>query len=175
MKIALLSTARSRPRAAGWLLALPMLLLGAAAVQAQSPVTPEPDHGRLLHSDDARLAAHKRRVYDFWREVLEAGQLDRAEQYLAENYFQHNPNVPNGRAGFVEFFRKFSKPRPVAARVEAPLVAILAEGDLVNLVFVSVHADPKAPGQTYTSTWFDLFRLDAQGRIVEHWDPDTRR
>ncbi|MCV2363911.1 nuclear transport factor 2 family protein [Paucibacter sp. DJ1R-11] len=152
-----------------------LFVLAARPAQAQQPVTAQADHELLLRSDDAHLAANKRRVYDFWREVFEAGQLERAEQYLAEGYIQHNPNVPSGRAGFVEFFRKFSKPRPVAAHVEAPLVAIMAEGDLVNLVFVSVHPDPKAPGQTYTSTWFDLFRLDAQGRIVEHWDPDTRR
>src|SRR5438552_1867497 len=78
-------------------------------VAAQVPVQPSVDHTRLLASSDPRLATNKRLVYDFWRKVIEAGHLELANQYLAEDYIQHNPNVPTGRAGFVGFFSKFSK------------------------------------------------------------------
>ncbi len=143
-------------------------------VRAQVPVVANANHDALLASADARAAANKRLVYDFWREVLEAGQLDRAATYLAEDYIQHNPIVPTGRAGFVEFFSKFSRPRPVQPRIAAPLVTIVAEGDLVVLSFVSQQPDPKEAGKTYTTTWFDMFRVD-NGKIVEHWDPTLRR
>jgi hypothetical protein len=89
--------------------AIVAVLLGAVAIGAsfaQVPVAPAPDHSVLLQSADPKLAQNKRLVYDFWREVFEAGQLELAEKYMAETYIQHNPNVPTGRAAFVEFFGK---------------------------------------------------------------------
>ncbi|WP_284619318.1 nuclear transport factor 2 family protein [Aquabacterium humicola] len=145
------------------LLALPL------TATAQVPVAAQPNHELLLAAADAKLAANKRLVYDFWREVFEGGQLQLAERYLAESYIQHNPNVPTGRAGFVEFFGKFAKPKPVEPRIKAPLVAITAEGDLVILSFVREAADPADAAKKYTTTWFDMFRIE-NGRIAEHWD-----
>lgn len=150
------------------------LLAVSATSFAQVPVTAAPDHAALLASADPKLAANKRLVYDFWREVFEGGHLELAEKYMTEGYIQHNPNVPTGRAAFVEFFGKFTKPKPIAASVGAPLVAITAEGNLVVLSFVAKREDPKDPGKSYTTTWFDMFRIEG-GRIAEHWDPDTRR
>ncbi len=138
--------------------------------QAQVPVTASADHDRLLASADPKVAANKRLVYDFWREILEANQLDRAEKYLTESYIQHNPNVPTGRAGFVSFFQQFAKAKPVAPKIAGPLVAIVAEGDLVVLSFASEKKDPKDPAKNYTTTWFDMFRIE-NGKIAEHWDP----
>ena len=43
----------------------------AAAAQAQLPVQPAADQQALLASPDAKLAANKKLVYDFWREVFE--------------------------------------------------------------------------------------------------------
>ena len=148
------------------------LLLGAvvaSATFAQVAVTPAPDHSAILQSPDPQLSQNKRLVYDFWREVFEAGQLELTEKYMAENYIQHNPNVPTGRAAFVEFFGKFKKPKPIEAKVAAPLVAITAEGNLVILSFVREQTDPKDPSKKYTTTWFDMFRIEA-GKIAEHWD-----
>jgi predicted SnoaL-like aldol condensation-catalyzing enzyme len=141
---------------------------------AQTPVTANADHAAMLASHDPGLAANKRLVYDLWREVFEAGRMDLAEKYLAENYIQHNPNVPNGRAGFVAVFSKLTSPKPVQARVAAPLVAIVAEKDLVVLLFVRTDTDPRNSGPSSTTTWFDAFRIK-DGQVAEHWDPDVRR
>lgn len=133
-------------------------------------MTPAADQEAQLASTDPKLAANKRLVFDFWREVFEGGHMEFAEKYLAENYIQHNPNVPTGRAAFVEFFAKFRKPKPIEPRITMPLVSITAERDLVTLSFVREYADPKDPSRKYTTTWFDMFRLE-NGKIVEHWDP----
>ena len=87
---------------------LALMLVVPTVVGAQRRVVADPHHERLLQSRDPHLAANKRLVYDFWRKVLEAGHLELANQYLDEGYIQHNPNVPTGRAGFVEFFSKFA-------------------------------------------------------------------
>ena len=141
---------------------------------SQVPVTPNPNHAQMLASASPVLAANKQLVYDFWREVLEAGHMERVDKYLTESYIQHNPNVPTGRAAFVEFFQKLIPVKPIQARVERPLVSIVAEGDLVVLSFVSEHINRKEPTQKYTSTWFDMFRIE-NGKIAEHWDGDRLR
>jgi predicted SnoaL-like aldol condensation-catalyzing enzyme len=105
--------------------------------------------------------------------VFEAGHLDLAPKYLTDSYIQHNPNVATGRAAFVEFFSKFKKPGPIADKIGAPLVAITAERDLVVLSFVREVPDPKDPTRKYTTTAFDMFRIE-NGKIAEHWDAMTR-
>jgi predicted SnoaL-like aldol condensation-catalyzing enzyme len=39
----------------------------------------------------------------------------------------------------------------------------------VVLVTMREHSHPSRAGATYTTTWFDMFRM-VEGRIVEHWD-----
>jgi len=153
------------------------LLVGlcvALSARAQLPVQPAADQARLLESPDPRLAANKRLVYDFWREVFEGGHMELAEKYMAESYIQHNPNVPTGRAAFVDFFSRNGAPKPIEPRIRAPLVAVVADGDLVVLAFARRMADPSDPAKKYTTTWFDMFRIE-NGKIAEHWDPAVRR
>lgn len=137
---------------------------------AQEAVTASKDHQRLLASDDPSLQKNKKLVYDFWREVFEAGHMELAPKYMAENYIQHNPNVATGRDAFVKFFSNIKKPQVIADKITMPLVNIVAERDIVILTFVSERPDPKDPKGTYTTTWFDMFRIE-NGKIVEHWDP----
>jgi len=146
------------------------LALEASAV-AQLPVEAHRRPQELLSSADPQLAANKKLVFDFWREVLQARHVDRAPQYLAENYMQHNPNVATGRAAFMEFFGQ-SPPQPIKETID-DLVRIVAEGDVVVLAFRRELPDLAREGQTYTTTWFDMFRI-ADGKIVEHWDYGTK-
>ena len=135
------------------------------AAHAQLPVQAAADQSALLASADPHLAANKKLVYDFWREVFEAGHMELADKYMAEGYIQHNPNVPTGRAAFVSFFTQFVKPKAIQASIQAPVVTMVAEGDRVIITFVRpTGADKKA-----TTTWFDMFRIE-NGKIAEHWD-----
>jgi predicted SnoaL-like aldol condensation-catalyzing enzyme len=134
-------------------------------LQPALPVVENPDHDQLLSSAVPELAANKRLVYDMWRTLIEARDTDAAQQYLAASYIQHNPNADTGRDGVLAFFAGLGEPLPVADRVQAKLVAIVAEGDLVAMVRVDEYDQP----QPYTTTWFDLFRIEG-GLIAEHWD-----
>jgi len=149
------------------------LALSPFVAHAQVAVQANPDHEQMLASGDPRAAANKRLVYDFWREVFEGGHMELADKYMAESYIQHNPNVATGRAAFVAFFSRIAKSVPIEARVKAPLVAVVAEGDRVILCFVRTAKDPKEPTATYTTTWFDMFRIE-DAKIAEHWDGAAR-
>jgi predicted SnoaL-like aldol condensation-catalyzing enzyme len=127
------------------------------------------DQADLLKSRDPKLAANKKLAYDFFRIVLRGQQLDQAEKFMAKDYMQHNPNADTGLDGFLAYFRaNGGGPQPVPDRLPG-LVAIQAEGDYVTLSFVRHYQDPAIPGETYYTTWFDMFRI-VDGKIVEHWD-----
>ena len=139
---------------------------------AQVQVTSVSDHASLLKSSAASLAQNKKIAYDFWREVIEAGHVELAEKYLTDTYIQHNPMIPTGRKAFIVFFSRMPK-RDIKPAVQRPLVAITAEGDLVTLVFVDEQPDPRDKSKKYTTTAFDMFRIE-NGKIAEHWDAMTR-
>jgi len=136
---------------------------------AQLPVKPLAPQSELLKSDDPVLARNKKLVYDMWREFLEAGHLEAAEKYLAEDYMQHNPLAATGRKAVVEFFSRFSKPKEIVDTIKTSVVSIVAEKDLVVISFARELTDPKDNTKKYTTTWFDMFRIE-NGKIAEHWD-----
>jgi predicted SnoaL-like aldol condensation-catalyzing enzyme len=140
-----------------------------APVFAALPVVPAKDQQALLKSSDPKLAANKKLAYDFFRIVLMGRQLDQADKFMKEDYMQHNPNADTGLKGFKEFFSKLPAPKGGVPNTLAGLVAIQAEGDFVTLSFVREYDDPANPGKKYTTTWFDMFRID-NGKIAEHWD-----
>jgi predicted SnoaL-like aldol condensation-catalyzing enzyme len=139
-----------------------LLFFASSAVLAQSQQS-------MLYSKDPVLAKNKKFVYDFWRSVLEAGHLELAPQYMTETYIQHNPNVPTGRQGFIDFFSKFKKPQPIVDTIRGPLIAIVAEGNRVVLSFKQVLRDPQDTSKRYTTTSFEMLRIE-NGKIAEHWD-----
>ena len=126
------------------------------------------DHEALLASDDPQLAANKRLVYDMYRIVLQAGLADRASEFILDDYVQHNPNAGQGLAGVQDYVRKTRPEREIKEKLDLPLIHLMAEGDYVQTAFVRPEKD--AQGNTYYSTWFDLYRIE-DGKIAEHWDP----
>ena len=133
------------------------------------PVTGATDRAQiaLLGSPDAGLAANKRLVYDMWREVVDAGQVKLADRYIDSGFMERSAAAAGGE----DFNARHSRPaRPVEPAIGAPVVAVVAEGDLVVLVTMREHPHPVRNGLTYTTTWFDMFRI-VDGRIIEHWDP----
>ena len=149
-------------------------LLGSQVlVAAQVPVTPNVRPASELAKDsDKRLESNKILVLNLFREVLEARHLDLADRYLAVDFIQHNPNADTGIEGFKAYFTKLGGPMPVQDTVPG-LVAIQAAGNFVTLSFVREMPDPKNKDQKYTTTWFDMFRID-DGKIAEHWDVATK-
>jgi predicted SnoaL-like aldol condensation-catalyzing enzyme len=151
-----------------WLAALAFCV---RSMPAQVPVTLHLDQQQLIRSDDPKLAANKKLVFDFWREVFQTRNMDLAPMYMAEDYIQHNPNVQTGRQPFMDYFSQFER-QPLKPTIDN-LVNLVAEGDLVVLAFRRELPDPGHPGQTYTTTWFDMLRIEGN-KIAEHWDFGTK-
>ena len=141
----------------------------ASLAQAQVPPTAAPDQAVLLQSSDPKLAANKKLVFDMWRAIIQGAHTELAPQYFTKDYIQHNPNVATGRDAMVAYMKATRPVRPIAPNITFPVIAIMAEGDLVMVATVSHTADPENPGHQYAGTHFDMFRIEG-GKIAEHWD-----
>lgn len=127
------------------------------------------DQYAQLASDDAALFANKRLAFDLWRHIPEGGREEMAELYLDPIYIQHNPNAATGREGFQEYFAR-RPDSPVETYLETPLVAMVAEGDLVVQV---LQTERTQGGVTYQVPWFDMFRIENH-KVIEHWDTASK-
>ncbi|HEY4906473.1 MAG TPA: nuclear transport factor 2 family protein [Candidatus Acidoferrum sp.] len=153
-----------------FIVSITVALLFAGVVFAQEPVKPAEDVDALFHDKDPQKNASKQVAYHIEKDLLQCNHWDEADKWLTERYIQHNPQVKSGRAGVVAFFG--SRPKAASCeKLDAPVVAVLADGDLVTVVTVAHRKDSK--GDEYTTTWFDMWRI-LGGKADEHWDPATK-
>jgi predicted SnoaL-like aldol condensation-catalyzing enzyme len=140
---------------------------GPVVAGVQSPVVGHPEPLAQLASPDASLARNKRLVFDMWRSIVNGGHVELADALLTEGYIQHSPLLPTGRAAFRQIFSVVPRLDEIPELVSPPLVALVAERDLVVMSLVETLQEPDGTG-TYTSTHFNLFRIE-NGRLAEHW------
>ncbi len=143
--------------------------VAAGAACAQAPPTWVDDQRTLLRSSDPKLAANKKLVFDMWRAIIQGAHTELAPRYFTKDYIQHNPNVGTGRDAMVAYMRQTRPVRPIQPNITFPVVAMVAEGDIVVVATVSYAPDPEAPSKKYPATHFDMFRI-SHGKIAEHWD-----
>ena len=116
-----------------------------------------------LDAEKARLERNKQTVTAFYTLFMNDHDPEGAMQkYAGVGYRQHNPFVGDGKEAFIAFFKDLFQRHP---RTRMEIKRVIAEG---NLVAVHVHhLDPKGGKGRASMDWF---RVDSDGKIVEHWD-----
>ena len=112
-------------------------------------------------------------VETFCNDVFVRHDLSRLDDYMRDDYIQHNKDVPQGKAGFREFFENTFKALP---DFRYAVKKIVAEDDIVMVysTMTATHTNGNWIGQPPTGNRLDfdvvdIFRVQ-DSMIAEHWD-----
>ena len=107
------------------------------------------------------LEKNKQTAIAFYRTAYLGDPSSAVESHVGSEYIQHNPEVGDGKQGFIDYFEEMGRDYPDKS---IEFVRAIAESDLVAL-----HTHQTWPGNLEYVT-MDFFRFDENGKIVEHWD-----
>ena len=107
------------------------------------------------------LEANKKNAISFYKIAYLGNPKEAVNKYVGDEYIQHNPLVGDGKEPFIAYFERMANEYPDKS---IEFIRSIAEGDLVAL-----HTHQSWPGGEEYVT-MDFFRIDENGKIVEHWD-----
>jgi predicted SnoaL-like aldol condensation-catalyzing enzyme len=121
----------------------------------------------------ADSSTNKDIVLHFLNDVFVNHDMTRLDEYMRDDYIQHNPDCPQGKAGFVKFFDVIFRAMP---DFRYHVREVVADGDMVMawVTTQGTHTGSEflgqaAGGNRVTFDAVDIFRMQ-DGLIAEHWD-----
>ena len=109
-----------------------------------------------------QLERNKKFVAEFYDLIINQKDYESAKEYIGPRYKQHNPLVkdyPDGLREFIDFLKT------EAPEAHSEIKRSFAEGDYVILHVHSLR-QPNTRGRAI----IEIFRLNEDGLIDEHWD-----
>ena len=135
-------------------LALLLPLLTAVSAFAQGYLSP--------------LESNKKLVFDLYRLVIEPRNTDLVEQFVSNDFVEHDARFQGGKDGLVKLIKSMGPAvsEDIGSDLHNPPASIAAAGDLVVYIF----PDKAKTAQGFT---FDAYRIKER-KIVEHWSGATK-
>ena len=121
----------------------------------------------LVDPNDARAVRNKENILVLYEMMINQKKSEEATaKFVSPAYIQHNPIIPDGSAALGQFFGTVTREHALARVVVHRIIAV---GDYVwvHLNFLNLFSDD--PDDTGIAG-VDIYRMDAEGKAVEHWD-----
>jgi predicted SnoaL-like aldol condensation-catalyzing enzyme len=112
-----------------------------------------------LSRQATQLSLNKKMVAEFYQEFFGDKNIGALDKYLADNYIQHNPILPDGKEALRQGATLWFKGAP---KTKIDIQHLSADGNLVY-----IHTKSKMGDKV--SSVIDIFRIE-NGKIAEHWD-----
>ncbi|MCJ7605600.1 MAG: ester cyclase [Dehalococcoidales bacterium] len=119
------------------------------------------------------MPSNREIVETFCSDVFVRQDLSRLDEYMRDDYIQHNDVARTGKDGFLEFFVGTFKALP---DFRYTILQTVAEGDIVMVhsTMTATHTggawlSQPATGNSLEINVVDIFRVQ-DGMIAEHWD-----
>jgi predicted SnoaL-like aldol condensation-catalyzing enzyme len=146
--------------------AVAALSVGVAYASTTRSGTPAQAGKQACVHGTALLERNKQNVVAYYTTAFNDKNPELAVKlYGGDEYIQHNPLAANGFDAFIAFVNSFTSAFPDA---HIDIRRVIAECDLVVTHRLATGAVPVYGPRG--SKVVDIFRLDANGKIVEHWD-----
>ena len=117
-------------------------------------------------------ANNKKLIETLCKIVFQEHDFSKLDEIMRDDYIQHNEDVPQGKDGFIQFFKQMFKVMPDFRYTPKKIVA---EGDIVMMysTTTATHLGEwlgnPATGNKLNFNVVDIFRIE-DGKIAEHWD-----
>jgi predicted SnoaL-like aldol condensation-catalyzing enzyme len=121
----------------------------------------------LVDPSDSRAIRNKDNVLAWYDLMINRKKPEEAAaKFVSPAYVQHNPLIADGSDALGKYFgqvmRQRAKARVVIHRIIALGDFVWAHANFLNLF----NDDPEDTG----IAGVDIFRMDADGKAIEHWD-----
>ena len=121
----------------------------------------------LVDPNDSRAVRNKDNVLALYDLMINRKKSEEAATRLAvPGYVQHNPLIADGSEALGKYFGQVTRER---AKARVVVHRIIAVGDYVwaHVNFLNLfNDDPEDTG----IAGVDIYRMDADGKAIEHWD-----
>jgi len=118
------------------------------------------------------LEENKKAVETLLKTVFQNHDFSKLDEIMRDDYIQHNPDTPQGKAGFKQFFEGIFNGIPDFSYT---MKKIIAEGDIVMMFSTTTGTHTREwlgnppTGNKLNFDVVDIFRIE-NGKIAEHWD-----
>ena len=121
----------------------------------------------IIDTNDSRAVRNKNNVLALYEMMINTKKSEEGTaKYVSPNYIQHNPLIADGSIALGKFFAQITGER-AGARVVVHRIIAVADYVWAHVNFLNLfNDDPNDSG----IAGVDIYRMDADGRAVEHWD-----
>jgi len=121
----------------------------------------------LVDPNDSCAVRNKDNVLALYNLMINQKKSEEATaKFVRHEYVQHNPLIADGSVALGKYFGQVTRQRPKARVVVHRIIAV---GDYVwaHVNFLNLfNDDPQDTGVAGV----DIYRMDGDGKAIEHWD-----